>query len=66
MTGLELGLIGTLGSVGVFIAGRLSNFKTVKKEACLSTHTSLKELLTEKFDNVDDKLEQINKKLDKE
>ena len=64
MTGTEVGLLGGIVSLVMFGAGRISNFRTVRKEICVSTHASLKELLEEKFDNLDERLDKIDKKLE--
>ena len=63
MTGLEIGLSSGLIALCSGVVGRLSNFRTVKKEMCEKTHTSLEKLFTEKLDNIHDKLETIEKKL---
>ena len=65
MTGLETGLSAGLIALVAGVTGRLSNFRTVKKEMCERTHTSLVELFTEKLDNIHDKLDAIDKKITK-
>ena len=58
MTGLETGLLGGLVTVVMFGAGRLSNYRTVRKETCIATHDALKELIEVRFDNLNEKLDQ--------
>jgi hypothetical protein len=64
MTGLETGLLGGMTALVMFGVGRVSNFRTIRKETCERTHKSLAELLETKFENLYKRLDKIDKKLE--
>jgi hypothetical protein len=65
MTGIEVGLSAGLIAVCSGVMGRLSNFRTVRKDMCEKTHTALVDLFTEKLDNMDEKLDDIRRDINK-